>query len=126
MLTNSTSEVDRLEDLARQRFGKLSQSEVRLLTAAPRGEIAYCGPHSEAENSENDPSNRERWGSRLSLLLHSDQTFATAALKWWVSHEFRIALTICSKALSASFQSAPIYRSTDSTNKMAHVDFVNC
>jgi hypothetical protein len=42
----SPRQVDNLVTLARARFGGLGQAELKLLEAAPRGEIAWCGPSS--------------------------------------------------------------------------------
>jgi hypothetical protein len=51
-----------LEQLARERFGPLNLAEIRLLRAAPTGEIAYCGPSKRDEDPNNSPDNSDNWG----------------------------------------------------------------
>jgi hypothetical protein len=54
--------VDLLEDLARARFGDLSQAEVAVLRAAPRGELGVCGPP-DPKHPHNDPAHADDWGA---------------------------------------------------------------
>jgi hypothetical protein len=48
--------------MARARFGGLNQAEVGLMLAAPRGEVAVCGPP-HPEHPENDPAHADKWTS---------------------------------------------------------------
>jgi len=47
--------------MARARFGGLSQAEVALFRAAPRGEVAVCGPP-DPKHPDNDPAHADDWG----------------------------------------------------------------
>jgi hypothetical protein len=49
-----------LEQLVQAQFDRLSDAEVKLLHAAPKGETAYCGPSEREDDLDNDPA---RWGS---------------------------------------------------------------
>ncbi len=51
-----------LEGLARARFTELTAAEIKLLQAAPKGEVAVCGPNSKNDDPANDPSRAEEWG----------------------------------------------------------------
>jgi hypothetical protein len=53
--------VDNLEALARARFGDLSQAELKLLRAAPKGEMAWCGPSAKNDDPANDPAKADEW-----------------------------------------------------------------
>jgi hypothetical protein len=48
--------------LAGLRFGALSEAELRVLRAVPRGDVAYCGPSEEYRDPSNDPSQADDWG----------------------------------------------------------------
>src|SRR5712692_7970549 len=52
-----------LEQRAQARFGPLSQAEINLLRAAPKGETAYCGPSERDDDPNNDAANSNIWGS---------------------------------------------------------------
>ncbi len=56
-----------LEDLARARFEDLSDAELKLLRAAPKGELAVCGPNAEDDDAANDPSNGDTWGAERAI-----------------------------------------------------------
>ncbi len=51
-----------LEVLAQERFAPLSQAELRLLRAAPKGEAAFCGPSAKNDDPANDPAKADEWG----------------------------------------------------------------
>ena len=53
-----------LEHLARQRFldPPLTEAELRLLRAAPKGELAVCGPNADDDDPANDPEKATNWG----------------------------------------------------------------
>jgi hypothetical protein len=51
-----------LETLAQARFPALSQAEVTLLRAAPKGEVAWCGPSAKDDDPANDPAKADQWG----------------------------------------------------------------
>jgi hypothetical protein len=63
MAYDSAPHGDDLETLARRRFGKLSEAEVRLVRAAPKGEVARCGPNFDRQDPANNPSDADAWGS---------------------------------------------------------------
>src|SRR5712692_3660291 len=52
-----------LEQLARARFAPLSDAEIKLLRAAPKGETAYCGPSVRDDDPNNNPADSDSWGS---------------------------------------------------------------
>ena len=52
-----------LEALARARFTDLTDAEIKLLSAAPDGEVAVCGPNSKNDDPANDPSKADEWGA---------------------------------------------------------------
>jgi len=58
----SPRDVNDLLTLARARFGSLSQAELKLLRAAPRGEVAQCGPSDRDDDPANDPAKADAWG----------------------------------------------------------------
>jgi len=57
----------KLEELAEPRFGTLSDAEKELLRAAPKGEIAYCGPNDRDDDPENDPRKTGTWGPKRAI-----------------------------------------------------------
>jgi len=56
-----------LEDLARARFDDLSDAELKLLRAAPKGEWAVCGPSANDGDAANDPSQADTWGPERAI-----------------------------------------------------------
>jgi hypothetical protein len=58
----SRQPVDDLEALAQARFAPLSQAELKLLRAAPKGEVAFCGPSAKDDDPANDPVKADEWG----------------------------------------------------------------
>ena len=61
MSYSSLAQPADLEQLAEARFGPLSVAETKLLRAAPKGEIAYCGPSEQDDDPNNDPVNSGNW-----------------------------------------------------------------
>jgi sRNA-binding regulator protein Hfq len=55
--------VDDLEGQAQACFGELTQAELKLLRAAPKGEVAFCGPSAKNDDPANDPAKADEWGS---------------------------------------------------------------
>jgi len=51
---------DELFKLAEGKFAPLSEAEKRLLRAAPKGEVAVCGPNFDEKDPENDPSKADQ------------------------------------------------------------------
>src|SRR6267378_5132406 len=51
------AQASKLEELALARFhNQLSAAELKLARAAPRSEVAYCGPSNHDDDPDNDPS----------------------------------------------------------------------
>jgi hypothetical protein len=55
-------EDDKLKSLAEARFADLTQAEIKLLRAAPRGEVAVCGPNVDDQDPGSDPAKANEWG----------------------------------------------------------------
>ena len=64
--TGRTQNTD-LETLARARFTELSAAEIKLLQAAPKGEVAVCGPNRNNDDPANDPSKAKKWGEERQI-----------------------------------------------------------
>ena len=56
---SNSEELLRLADL---HFGALREAEQKLLMAAPRGEVAWCGPSQKDFDAANDPGKGDSWG----------------------------------------------------------------
>jgi sRNA-binding regulator protein Hfq len=105
----SRQPVNDLEVLAQARFAPLSQAERKLLRAAPKGEVAWCGPSAKDDDPANDPAKADEWGHereiRADLIrwLCVDQGPGSAVdPKGILIHAARIA-----GALDLSFVSVP-------------------
>src|SRR5271169_2147603 len=64
--------MTKLHTLANEKFGTLSRAEELIISLAPQGKEAWCGPSTEYENSTNDPTEARKWPQdrnvRASLL----------------------------------------------------------
>ncbi len=71
---------DRLEQMAREKFGALSAAEVLLVRSAPERDLKWAGPHDDPDDPSNDPLHAESWGPErtirapLLVWLASDPT----------------------------------------------------
>jgi hypothetical protein len=62
MAEPSQQQVVDLVASAQARFPDLSQAELKLLRAAPKGEVAWCGPSPNDDDPANDPAKADEWG----------------------------------------------------------------
>jgi hypothetical protein len=46
----------------RARFGNLSAAEIKLVRAAPAGDVAQCGTNDRDDDPDNDRSQADKWG----------------------------------------------------------------
>jgi len=60
-------QAERIETLARARFGPLSAAELTVVRSAPRRELAWVGPDANPDNPANDPTHGEDWGPERSV-----------------------------------------------------------
>jgi len=67
MHDGSSANTSDLESLARPRFGDLTRAEKQLLRAAPKGDIASCGPSNIANDPANAPKKNDELGSDRSI-----------------------------------------------------------
>ena len=66
-ISSSAYSSDELIRLAETRFPNLREAEVKLLRAAPAGEVAGCGPNQRDFDPANDPSKANTWGAERSI-----------------------------------------------------------
>jgi hypothetical protein len=84
MPEGSGRSVDDLVALAQARFADLSEAELKLLRAAPKGEVAWCGPSAKDDDPANDPAKADEWAPereiRADLIrwLYVDRAAASA------------------------------------------------
>jgi hypothetical protein len=67
MAEPSKQQVIDLVALAQARFPKLTEAELELLRAAPKGEVAYCGPSANDDDPFNDPAKVDEWGPQREI-----------------------------------------------------------
>lgn len=73
MAVETTSPDDVLLELARKKFGDLSEAEKRTLRAAPQGKTAVCGKNSDDDDAANDPAKADNkpeeggWGEEREI-----------------------------------------------------------
>jgi len=80
MADESAPHAGELEALARRRFGdNLSQAEKRLLSAAPKGERAMCGPNFDDNDPANDPARADGWSREREIRAE--------LIRWLCVHE---------------------------------------
>ena len=60
-------QVGELERLAPARFSDLTAAEIKLLRAAPNGDLAVCGPSKENHDPANDPAKADEWGKEREI-----------------------------------------------------------
>lgn len=67
MAENSAQHSSALEALAHLRFGKLSEAELRLLDAAPKGKTAWCGPKFVPGSPDYNPAKADQWSAEREI-----------------------------------------------------------
>jgi hypothetical protein len=63
----SPNRADEFFGLARAQFSPLSDAEEKLLRAAPKGEVAWCGPSRSRDDPANDPTKTGDWGTERTI-----------------------------------------------------------
>ena len=76
-LAQERNKSDQLEQMARRKFGTLSNAEVLLLRSAPERRIKWASPRENLDDPINDPSHGESWGP--------ERTLRAAILVWLCS-----------------------------------------
>lgn len=61
-LAQEQNKSDQLEQMARRKFGALSNAELLLLRSAPQREIKWASPREDPDDPINDPGHGESWG----------------------------------------------------------------
>ncbi len=75
---SAPAQVPDLETLARAHFKDLTEAELKLLRAAPKGEVAVCGPNDDEEDPANDPSKAGDWSP--------DRQIRAGLIRWLCVH----------------------------------------
>ncbi len=73
-MIGSTPETQDLVTLARSKFDRLSESELKMLRAASASECAYCGPSDGDHDPGNDPAKADEWSGQ--------RTIRAALIRW--------------------------------------------
>ncbi len=76
-LAQEQSKSDQMEQMARRKFGALSNAELLLLRSAPEREIKWASPREDPDDPINDPGHGESWGP--------ERTIRAAVLVWLCS-----------------------------------------
>ena len=76
-LAQEQNNSDLMEQLARRKFGALSNAELLLLRSAPEREIKWASPREDPDDPINDPRHGESWGP--------ERTIRAAVLVWLCS-----------------------------------------
>ena len=71
---SAASTADELIRLAQVRFPGLREAEMKVLRAAPTGEVAWCGPSQKDFDPANDPGKANAWGG--------ERTIRAALIRW--------------------------------------------
>ena len=66
-ISSAANQADELIRLAEARFQGLREAEVRVLRAAPAGEVAWCGSSQKDFDATNDPAKANAWGVERSI-----------------------------------------------------------
>jgi hypothetical protein len=69
---------DLLEQMAREKFGQLSNAEVLIVRSAPERDIKWASPHDDPADPINDPVHADAWGPERTIR---------AALLVWLSSD---------------------------------------
>src|SRR5262245_11044757 len=73
-ILSAASTADELIRLAQARFPGLREAEMKVLRAAPAGEVAWGGPSQKDFDLANDPGKANTWGG--------ERTIRAALIRW--------------------------------------------
>ena len=79
-IAQEQNKSDQLEQMARRKFGALSNAELLLLRSAPERAIKWASPREDLDDPINDPGHGESWGP--------ERTVRAAVLVWLCSDPF--------------------------------------